>query len=366
LLLKLTRGISTLIESYGWSPALQTGFDAFAAEGLTPARVIVQERSHYRLVTDIGEVTAQPSGRLHFGTGEEAYPVAGDWVAVSLREQERGATIHHVLPRRTAFLRKAAGRAQVSQVVAANVDIVLIVTSLNEDLNLRRLERTLAIAWESGARPAIILTKADICADVDMQVRRVEGIADGVTVLAVSVVTGQGMAEFRALVQPGMTSVVLGSSGVGKSTLVNALLGEDRMAVKAIRASDGRGQHTTTQRELVLLPQGGCILDTPGMRELGLWEAEEGVSATFADIEALAGECRFRNCTHGTEPGCAIQAALADGTLDPGRWQSFGKLQKESVHRERREVHPATPVLKKVKPKSTSSSRRRNQEQEEE
>lgn len=355
-----------MIESYGWSPVLQAAFHPFALEGLSPARVIVQERSHYRLITPIGEVAAQLSGRLHFGVGDEAYPVAGDWVAVSLREQEGGATIHHVLPRRTAFKRKAAGRAQVSQVVAANIDIVLIVTSLNQDLNLRRLERTLAIAWESGARPMIILTKTDLCADVDTQVRRVESVADGIMVLPVSAVTGQGVTEFRDFFSPGMTAVILGSSGVGKSTLVNALMGEDVMAVRAIRASDGRGQHTTTQRELVLLPQGGCILDTPGMRELGLWEAEDGVSTTFADIEALAGECRFRNCTHHTEPGCAVQEALAAGTLDRGRWQSFGKLQQELLHRERRDAHQATTVQRKGKPKAAPSSRRRNHDQEDE
>lgn len=346
-----------MIEDFGWSPALQQQFAAYDAENLWPARVIVQQRGLYHLVTPLGEMDAQLSGRFIYRAGEGGLPVAGDWVAVSVQTSGNAAIIHHMLPRRTAFIRKAAGNEQTPQTVAANIDVVLIVTSLNSDFNLRRLERTLAIAWESGAIPAIVLTKADLCDNAEYYLTQVSSIAPDITVLAVSVVTGQGISDLKRLVPAGKTAVVLGSSGVGKSTLVNALMGANLMAIQGIRASDERGKHTTTHRELLLLPEGGALLDTPGMRELGLWDSEEGLSTTFTDIDTLISGCRFTNCGHMTELGCAIQDALSNGVLDEHRWQSFRKLQREMVNQKLREAR--RPVSDRRKKKEKHPPRRR-------
>ena len=339
-----------MIEQYGWSAALQQQFAAIAQEDWVPARIVAQHRDFYRIVTRAGEMGARLAGRFAFSAGEAAYPVAGDWVAASLRPGERAATIHHLLARRTAFVRRAAF-SQAPQIVAANIDAVLIVAALDGDLNPRRLERALSLARESGASPAIILTKADLAADADAGAKLAMALAGGAPVLAVSAVSGAGMAALAALVPAGTTAVVLGSSGAGKSTLVNALGGGALMATGGLRA-DGRGRHTTTHRELVLLPQGGCILDTPGMREMGMWDAEAGLAATFADIGALAGQCRFRDCTHAAEPGCAVRDALADGRLDPARWHGYRKLQRELLDTERltRQIPPADRRSRRAKP----------------
>jgi len=328
-----------LLTSYGWSETLQRDFEPFAAQGLVPARVIVQQRGLYRLAASAGEIEGRISGRFAHEAAAGGYPVTGDWVAAELKAD--AAIIAHVLPRTTAFTRLAAGTSKDRQVVAANVDTALLAASLNADLNLRRLERYLATAYESGAKPVILLTKADACEEPGPPIDEVEAVAFGVPVIAVSVRTGQGLEELRALLAPGKTAVLLGSSGVGKSTLVNALAGAERMATREIREDDAHGRHTTTHRELILLPSGALILDTPGMRELALWDAEAGVAAAFAEttaeVERLAEGCRFRDCAHGKEPGCAVQAALADGRLDADRWRSFQKLQRELAHAVRKE-----------------------------
>jgi ribosome biogenesis GTPase / thiamine phosphate phosphatase len=328
-----------MLKSYGWSDALQHDFQPFAAQGLVPARVVVQQRNLYRLVAEAGEIEGRISGRFAHEAADGGYPVTGDWVAAELKGG--AAVIAQVLPRRTAFTRMAAGTAKDRQVVAANVDVALLAASLNADLNLRRLERYLATAYESGAGPIILLTKADACAEPDELIAGVEAIAFGVPVLAVSVRTGQGLAALSAQLEPGKTAVLLGSSGVGKSTLVNALAGAERMATREIREDDAHGRHTTTHRELILLPSGALILDTPGMRELALWDAEAGVAAAFAEttaqVEALAQGCRFRDCAHDREPGCAVRAALADGSLDAERWASFQKLRRELAFAVRKE-----------------------------
>ncbi|HVN00333.1 MAG TPA: ribosome small subunit-dependent GTPase A [Caulobacteraceae bacterium] len=326
-----------MIRSYGWSDALQNEFTAFAARGLVPGRIIVQQRGLYGLVTDAGELSAQISGRLAHEALSGGYPAVGDWVAAAARPAERAATIHAVLPRRTSFVRKAADTVATEQVVAANVDVALLVASMNADLNQRRLERYLATAWQSGARPVVVLTKADLADDPEAEIADAESVAFGAPVLAVSAVTGEGLDGLAALLQPAETAVLVGSSGVGKSSLVNALAGEALMDTGGIRERDDRGQHTTTHRELIRLPSGALILDTPGMRELGLMDAGDGLSATFEDIEALAGGCRFTDCGHGNEPGCAVREALESGALDPGRWKSFSKLQRELAHQERKE-----------------------------
>jgi ribosome biogenesis GTPase len=327
-----------VLTHYGWSNTLQQQFSSHAAEGLVPARVIVQQRGFYEIMTDGGDLTATLSGKLAHEAESGGYPVTGDWVAVSPRPGEGTATIRHVLPRASVFSRKAAGPGMMrAQIVAANVDIALLTASLNADLSLRRIERYLATAWESRADPVIVLTKADLCDDVASAVAEVEGIAFGVPVHAISSVTGEGLDAVRTLLAPGKTAVVLGSSGVGKSTLVNALAGEEIMATQGIIDEGARGRHTTTHRELILLPNGALILDTPGMRELGLWDADAGVSTAFAEVEELAKQCRFHDCRHHREPDCAVQAALSDGSLDAGRWEAYGKLQRELAFQHRKE-----------------------------
>jgi ribosome biogenesis GTPase len=325
-----------MIDSYGWSPALQHEFLPFAAHGFSPGRVIVQQRGAWRLVTPIGEVMAELSGRFVHDAEAGGHPVAGDWVVADVRVGERTATIRQLLPRRTAFVRRAAG-GETAQVAAANVDTAFLVASLNADLNLRRLERYLALAYESGADPVVVLTKSDLCEDVAAAMAEVQAVALAAPVLAVSALSGDGLAGMAAHLKPGHTAVLLGSSGAGKSTLVNALAGRELMATQAIREDDARGRHTTTHRELVLLPSGGLVLDTPGMRELGLWDSDAGLATAFADVERYAAGCRFTDCRHGTEPGCAVRAALEAGELSSERMASFDKLQRELAHLRRQE-----------------------------
>jgi ribosome biogenesis GTPase / thiamine phosphate phosphatase len=318
-----------LIEQYGWSEVWATAFAPHAHAGHTPGRVILQHRNGYLVVTDAGELQAKASGRLRHEAQETGPPAVGDWVALSPNPQDGAATIHAVLPRHTAFVRRAADSARRTQILAANIDVAFVVTSMNADLNPRRIQRFLAAAMDSGARPVLVLTKSDLSADPQAEAAQVAALETQTLVLTVSAREGVGLEALRLQVKPGETCVLIGSSGVGKSTLVNAFLNEDRMATQAIRASDDQGRHTTSHRQLIPLPGGGLIIDTPGIREVGLIDAEEGVEAVFDDIERLVHECRFTNCGHVSEPGCAVQAALADGTLGGSRWAHFQKLKSE-------------------------------------
>jgi len=325
------------LQHLGWDDRLATDFEQHRADGLVPGRVVVQHRGVYVVASEAGELRCNAAGRLSYeAAGPGDLPAVGDWVAVAARPAEGTGTIQAILPRRTKFSRKVAWSASEEQVVAANVDTVFLLTSLNEDLNLRRLERYLTLAWESGAQPVVVLTKTDLATDVAQKVLEVEAIAFGVPVHAISSLTGDGLDVVRSYIRPGETVALLGSSGVGKSTLVNTLVGKEILAVQEIRESDGEGRHTTTHRQLVPLPDGGLVLDTPGMRELQLWESADGFEEAFADVEELASRCRFNDCAHGTEPGCAIQEALEQGTLDAERWASYTKLQRELAHLERR------------------------------
>ncbi len=318
-----------MIEQYGWCDELRLAFEPHARAGYRPGRIIVQQREANLVVTDVGTLSARLSGRVRHEAREAGHPAAGDWVALSAKVGEGTATIHAVLPRRTAFVRRAADSVQTLQVIAANIDVVFVVTSMNADLNPRRLERFLAAAWQSGARPVVVLTKADLCERSEGQAAEIGTLAAGCPVLAVSAHQGLGLGGLMDHIKPGETCVLIGSSGVGKSTLVNVLLGEERMATQDIRATDARGRHTTSHRQLILLPGGGLLIDTPGIREVGLIDADAGLSTVFDDIERLAEDCRFRDCGHTTEPGCAVRDALDGGRLDADRWAHFQKLGRE-------------------------------------
>ena len=320
----------------GWDDVRAEQFEPYAAAGLIPGRVAVQHRGAYDVLTADGELRCDVAGRLYDDAASPAeLPAVGDWVAVAARPAERAGTVQAVLPRRTKFSRKTAWQASEEQVLATNVDVVLIISSLNEDLNLRRLERYLTLAWESGARPVLVLTKADLSADVGGAVASVESVAFGAPVHAISNVTGEGLDDVRAYLRPGVTAALLGSSGVGKSTLVNRLAGEELLETREIR-DDGRGRHTTTRRELGQLPGGGLVIDTPGMREVQLWIADDGLEEAFEDVTELFGQCRFSDCAHQSEPGCAVKEALANGMLSPERWDSYLKLQRELARLDRR------------------------------
>ncbi len=256
-------------------------------------------------------------------------PAVGDWVALGSGGRRGPRQIEAILPRTSVFVRKVAGAAVREQVVAANLDVVFVVTDAGPDFNVRRLERYLAATWSSGATPVIVINKIDLATDLEATLDAVRKIALGVDVLSVSAIDGTGQDALESYLAPRKTVALLGSSGVGKSTLVNRLIGREKMATAAIRESDGRGRHTTSHRELLRLPSGALIIDTPGMRELGLWDADDGLAETFADIASIASECRFRDCTHGAEPGCAVRQAVEGGDLDHARVESFKGLKKE-------------------------------------
>jgi ribosome biogenesis GTPase len=322
------------LSSLGWDPSFEEEWQRNSAPGQVPARIAAEHRGAYQAWAAAGSGWARVAGRLRHEL--ETPPGVGDWVALDASPgPERTAVIQRLLPRRTSFIRGAAGRKASAQIVAANVDIVFVVCGLDEDFNVRRIERYVARVWASGALPMVILSKADVVDDARARVAEVAANAPGVAVLAISALRGDGLPELGAHLSPGRTVALLGSSGAGKSTLVNALLGEERMATGAVRASDGRGRHVTTHRQLVLLPGGGVLLDTPGMRELQLFD-EAGLEAAFDDVAALSGRCRFADCGHGDEPGCAVRAAVEAGELDPDRLAHFLKLGSEARAYERR------------------------------
>ena len=318
------------LQRWGWSPYFEALWNEGEREGAVPARVIAQQRKFWRIAGAFGECWAEASGRLRLAAEEGVeWPAVGDWAVVDIREAGSSALLLEVLPRRSRFVRKMAGKRIAEQLLAANVDTALLVAALDGDFNLRRMERYLAQCWEAGAKPVIVLNKADACGDASVKAAAMERIALGTEVCVISARTGQGMEGFERFLAPGQTVVLLGSSGVGKSSITNRLLGEMRQEVRPVREGDGRGRHTTTARKLLILPGGALLIDTPGLRELQLWDAAEGVWQAFADIDALAAECRFRDCTHESEPGCAVRVALNAGTLEEARLKNRRRLLRE-------------------------------------
>jgi ribosome biogenesis GTPase len=319
------------LDRLGWTPALAASFAALAPGELRPARVVLEHGRFYRVSTGTEELRAVSAGRLrHEAANAAAMPTAGDWVAIRVDGQEL-ASIRHVLPRHSKFSRRGAGVRAAEQVVAANIDTVFLMMGLDRDFNPRRLERYLAVAAGSGATPVVLLNKADVVSPAELAERltAIAATGHGVPVLPISVREGQGLEALAGHLSPGRTGALLGSSGVGKSTLLNRLLGTAAQRIGALGAQDGRGKHTTSHAQLFALPDGALIIDTPGLRELQLWEPESSVEGAFADVQALAAHCRFSDCRHEEEPGCAVRAAVGEGKLDPERLASLRKLQGE-------------------------------------
>jgi ribosome biogenesis GTPase len=324
--------IATLaLDAIGWHPVFAAAFEVHEASGRVPARVVAEERGQFLVHDGSTTLAASVSGRLRYESGGDplAFPSVGDWVVAAHNGDGGTATIHGLMPRRSAIVRRApSDHSTGAQVLAANVDVVFIVSSLNAEMNLRRLERYLSVAWESGALPVVVLSKADLDEDVAGHLVAAAAVAPGVEVIAASAVSGEGIEAVRAHLAPGRTVAFIGSSGVGKSTLVNALAGRELLTTAGIREDDARGRHTTTRRQLVPLAE-GLVIDTPGMRELGLLDGD-GLASAFDDVETTARGCRFTDCRHQTEPGCAVRSALATGDLDPDRLRAYRKLEREA------------------------------------
>jgi ribosome biogenesis GTPase / thiamine phosphate phosphatase len=352
--------LSFELSELGWTSELQETFEQLGDERLEPARVAAEHRGSYRIFTAAGETSATVPGKMTFDAiTREELPAVGDWVAVEVVDATM-AVIRSVLPRRTSFVRKVAGFQSEAQVLAANVDVVFIVDPFDRGPNLRRIERFLTVAWESGAMPVVVLTKSDLAIDLGEDLANVIAVAPAVDVYAVSSLTGDGIEELLHHLDGAPTIAALGPSGAGKSSLINALLGRDVMETKEVRL-DGKGRHTTTHRQLIPLPGGGAFIDTPGMRELQLYDGDDGIDMSFSDIYALAEQCRFRNCSHEREPGCAVAAALRNGTLDESRYASYRKQLRELAavarKKDKRLANEAAKKWKKVSREAKARAR---------
>ncbi|WP_249412895.1 ribosome small subunit-dependent GTPase A [Paenibacillus antibioticophila] len=328
------------LNRFGWNARAESSFAEQSREGMFPARITADHGQKYKIVSERGEGWAELSGRQKYELEERsAFPAVGDWVLLRyLTETAPDGMIHGLLPRSSRISRRSAGTVPVEQLIAVNVDLLLLVAALNHDFNLRRLERYLVMAWNSGANPVILLSKADLAEDPEAIITAVEAIAPGVPVIAVSAKENQGREQLEALLKPGLTIAMTGSSGAGKSTILNWLCGEELQATTEVREDDSRGRHTTTHRELFPLPQGAVMIDTPGMRELQLWEDEDGGWAeAFADIEKLAADCRFKDCRHEQEAGCAVLAAIRNGELERKRLDNYRRTERELKYQHAKE-----------------------------
>lgn len=322
----------------GWNHFFESQFQVFKEQGFSPARVVRVEREIYLILSEQGEFTAEVSGKFLYNARERSeFPAVGDWVVVSLRPQEAKATINCFLPRKSRFSRKIAMNTTEEQIIAANMDTIFIVTGLDEDFNLRRIERYLTLTWTSNANAVIVLNKMDLCDDVEQRVSEVNSIAFGVPVLPISAETKQGITALHQYLGTGQTAALVGSSGVGKSTITNVLLGEEKQAVGAVREDDSKGRHITSKRELIFVPSGGMIIDNPGMREIQLWADEDDLEKSFKDIRDFATQCKFTDCKHQSEPACAVKKAIEDGTLDIKRFRSYLKQQKQLIYLAKRQ-----------------------------
>jgi ribosome biogenesis GTPase len=347
------------LDGLGWSSFFAKNFESHWQESYTVGRVALEHKNTYILYTEHGEIVAEVTGKMQYrASGRGDFPAVGDWVVIRVTETENRAMIHAVLPRKSTFSRKTVGARTEEQIIATNIDTVFLISGLDGDLNLRRIERYLILVWESGANPIIVLNKADLCTDLERRREDVETIALGVPIIVLSALNNQGLDTLAPYLGKGQTVALLGSSGVGKSTLTNQLAGKELQAVQEVRQGDDRGRHTTTHRELIVLPSGGLIIDTPGMREIQIWAGDEGLQETFTDIERLAQQCRFQDCQHECEPGCAVQQALEDGTLDAQRFLSYQKLQKELDYLARKQDQKASLIEKERWKKITKSLRK--------
>lgn len=360
------------IEQYGWNSNWQHKWNEKMSDqegkAFVPGRIVGDFGSKYRVMAETGETWGELAGKLrHTLTVSGEYPAIGDWVLLAMQDGGEHAVIHGVLPRHSVISRKVAGNTQEEQIVAANVDTLFLVSALNDDFNVRRMERYLIMAWNSGASPVILLTKADLCDDAESKISEMQRAAPGVAVHAVSALQGEGREALLPYIGIGQTVALTGSSGCGKSTMVNWLSGQMLQLTQGIREGDSRGRHTTTHREMFVLPEGGIIVDTPGMRELQLWEDDGGLDLAFGDISSLALECRFSDCSHVREEGCAVLEAVASGQLEEKRLMNYRKTQKELVYQNSKEVKQkrktAAAAVKSGPPRMKGSSWRRELEE---
>jgi ribosome biogenesis GTPase len=325
------------LTSIGWNDFFEKAFTAFRGGELVPARIALQHRNYYVLYSALGELRGEPTGKMQYmASGPQDLPAVGDWVVIDPRSDEGAATIVDILPRRTKFSRQAAGTKTEEQIVAANVDSVFIVSGLDNDFNIRRIERYLVLVSQSGASPVVLLNKADLCEDPESARREVASLGSQAPIHILSALKNEGVEVIGSYLRHGATGALLGSSGVGKTTIINRLVRSDDRRTAPVREADDRGRHTTSARELIALPAGGMLIDTPGMRELQLWSSPDAVSEVFEDIELIAENCRFRDCSHEVEPDCAVREAVERGELDEGRLESYSKLLRELNYQQRK------------------------------